>query len=269
MKNTMNLSKASPVVRHGRRCIEALAGAFAKQKLLRIISAWMLILFAGCDLLNPLPETDMQKKIDEQIAYAKAPWVPVFVNDGQMGTASLSGDLDKTVKKGYSFKLSFQPNSNYPFKGWQAVIGNETISWWRVGGNYDGENRVKFVPLNDDGTYVEIFVYEMPPIGQRVVIGPWGFTSGLVVMTKAGDLGYVFLSAPAGGLKPDFPFTVSFQPFANYPFKGWQVNFDDGTVSVWDKEEWDGEGENSPPEYGVHWEPKGGTGGLEMSVTIV
>jgi hypothetical protein len=108
----------------------------------------MLMAFSGCDLFNNKPEIDLEKKMDDAVAWANAPWVPIYINEGGLGTANPRGTLNTTVKKGYSFTLNFAPNSEYPFKGWQARLAGETgllASWQPLGGG--GRNRTGKRPL--------------------------------------------------------------------------------------------------------------------------
>jgi hypothetical protein len=81
-----------------------------------------------------MPENDLQKKMDAQIAYANAPWVPVSIDSGGLGNTNLIGTQDQLVKKGYSFNLAFQPFSNFPFRGWQAwTLSEGVIAYWKIG----------------------------------------------------------------------------------------------------------------------------------------
>jgi hypothetical protein len=131
---------------------------------------------AGCDLLNNKPEVDVEKAMDREIAWANAPYVPVRVEEGGLGTASPRGALDEAVKLGYSFSVNYVPKSEYPFRGWQAQLeGSSALlaSWTKTA--QSGAEKIEFVPRNEAGTEVDIFVYVKPE--QRIVIGPLGADS--------------------------------------------------------------------------------------------
>lgn len=196
-------------------------------------------IFIGCDPLMG-QKVDLLDKINEEIDYANAPWVPLNIDTGSMGTASLMGSQAQTVKKGYSFTLVFQPYADYPFQGWQARIegDDEMCAWWKPGEDFindpsdftqEHSEKVKFVPQNADGTEAEIFIYFMPPNGKNLVIGPWGAQEAeLNVTLLTGDLGTVYPPpGPLVGVKRGFPFTLGYQPLADYPFQGWQLAVDD------------------------------------------
>jgi len=264
IKTVGNTPPLIAIVSHAGRLIPGFA-------VLLIFSLFL----AGCELFNPLPENDLEKKIDDKVAYANAPWVPLSIETSGLGITSPPPQAhDNLVKLGYSFKLVFVPNAGYPFRGWQAWVEEEGIrSYWR--NDTDAENaayypeRVKFVPLNSDGAEVEVFVYEMPPQGKRLVIGPWGATNDeLTILPDSGGLGSIY-PARLSGVKRDFPFTVNFQPSSAYPFRGWQAKFLSGdsvlAESVWEYA--DGEEIAEQRSGGVLWSPRNATG-LEMNITI-
>jgi len=226
----------------------------------------LLPLIFSCDLFNKPSDPDFLDKLYAEVAYANAPWVPLRIEPGILGTASLMGSQHRTVKLGYSFKLVFQPDRNYPFQGWQAwVDGSEPwSSYWMIDGTTGGENRVKFVPLNDEGTEVEIFVYQMPPDGLELFIGPMGAARDeLLVQPDSGvgvGLGIIF-PARLTGIMQGYPFTMSFSPSASYPFRGWQIVFKDGTVSEWEV------GDDDYRDEHVNWAPQNAFG-TEIRITI-
>ena len=74
-------------------------------------------LLVGCDLFDPLPENDLEAKMEAQITYAKAPWVPLFIETGGMGIANPVGPQPQLAKKAplggskfidYSFSIFFR-----------------------------------------------------------------------------------------------------------------------------------------------------------------
>ena len=161
--------------------------------------------FSTCDLFNASIDEDFLKKIDEEIAYANAPWVPVQIVTGGLGVSNpLQGSHEKIVKKGYSFILRFQPFSNYPFQGWQAwVEGESVLAHWKSDEDYSGEDKVKFVPLNADGTEVQIFVYEIPSDNSIIRIGPLGVdTSNIEVRVIADSRWGTVFTAPVRNCRP-------------------------------------------------------------------
>ncbi|MDR1100469.1 MAG: hypothetical protein LBL28_08325, partial [Treponema sp.] len=182
-----------------------------------------LAAFSGCDLLNNKPEIDLEKAIDDEIAWANAPFVPVRVEEGGLGTASPRGALDTAVKQGYSFSVNYVPKTEYPFRGWQAKLEGsaEFLASWTAEGE-TGQDQVKFVPLNGTGTEAEIFVYVKP--AQRIIIGPMGLDAPeLAVRVDEGGTGTASPRGSVSGIRLGFPFMVSFLPNAAYDFKGWQV----------------------------------------------
>jgi len=222
------------------------------------------LLLAACELFDGAADPDFLDKLFEEVAWANAPWVPLRIEPGILGTTSLMGSQPRTVKLGYSFKLFFQPDRNYPFQGWQAWVDgdNPWSSYWLTNRQEGGEDRVLFIPLNDEGTEVEIFIYEMPPPGLELNIGPLGAARGeLTVMPDRGGLGIIHPSSSLTGIIQGYPFTMSFQPSANYPFRGWQVKFADGTVSEWEV------GDNEQSVNGISWVPRNAFG-TEISITI-
>jgi hypothetical protein len=132
-----------------------------------------LLLFGACDLLNNKPEIDLEQAMDAEVAWANAPYVPVRVEEGSLGTASPRGTLDASVKLGYSFLVNYAPKSEYPFRGWQAKLEGSSgfLAAW-TGEEESGADKVRFAPRNEAGTEVEIFVYIKPE--QRIIIGPLG-----------------------------------------------------------------------------------------------
>ncbi|GBU29455.1 hypothetical protein R84B8_03020 [Treponema sp. R8-4-B8] len=233
--------------------------------LLALLTAHCSLLIVNCDLFTG-PKVDVFQQISDEVDYAAAPWVPLQIEAGNMGTASPMGIQDKIVKKGYSFKLSFQPLPQYPFRGWRAWVDGEGLkASWRNDDkdNPFGAEQIRFESLNSDGTEVTIFVYYMPPEGKRLIIGPWGADAGeLSIAPTSGNLGSIF-PAVLSGIKQGFPFTVSFQPSAAYPFRGWQASVNNTAFSTWKLED----GEITVEGSGLDWSPLN-VSGLEMSITI-
>jgi hypothetical protein len=139
-----------------------------------------------------------------------------------MGT-STSSLTEAPARLGYPFTVSFQPDSRYPFKGWRVWVENDGVwAYWKPEDIY-GEETVLFVPKNANGTEVEITVYREAPGGKTINIGPWGGDSDeMIVLPQAGGLGTIY-PATLSGIKAGFPFTVSYEPFAAYEFRGWQA----------------------------------------------
>jgi hypothetical protein len=148
--------------------------------------------------------------------------------------ASPRGIQDKTVKKGYSFTLNFAPNAAYRFQGWQAKFENEAnlLASWESGtpGTPGGRNSnpeaVKFVPKNEDGTEMEIFVYVMPEKPeQRLVISPLHADSDWAEarIDFPGEWGQSSRKGKLEDAKLGFSFTVEFSANAAYFFSGWEA----------------------------------------------
>jgi hypothetical protein len=188
------------------------------------VSFPVFLFFCGCDLLLNKPEIDLENTMDAKIALANAPYVPVRIEEGGLGTASPRGALDTAVKLGYSFLLNYVPKSEYPFRGWQAKLegGAGFLAARTVAGEESGADAVRFVPLNEAGTEAEVFVYVKPDA--RIVIGPLGADNPeLSVRVDEGGTGTASPRGLVSGIRVDFPFRVSFLPNANYDFKGWQL----------------------------------------------
>jgi len=229
------------------------------------------LLLAACELFDGAADPDFLDKLYEEVAWANAPWVPLRIETGILGTASPMGPQPNLVKLGYSFKLFFQPDRNYPFQGWQAWVDgdNPWSSYWLTDDTTDVEKRVVFVPLNEEGTEVEIFIYEMPPPGLELNIGPLGAARGeLTVMPDRGGLGIIHPSSRLPGIIQGYPFTMSFQPSANYPFRGWQIKFADGAVYEWKVGEDVKSTESEDGIIIINWVPRNAFG-TEISITIV
>jgi len=245
-----------------------------KSLLFSLLIVLCSLLIAACDLFTG-PKVDVFQLISDEVDYAAAPWVPLRIETNGLGITSPPPQThDKLVKLGYSFKLSIVPDSDYPFRGWEAWVEGQGIrSIWK---NDLGEQnsahhpeRVRFEPLNANGTEVEVFVYEMPPDGKRLVIGPLGATNDeLIVIPNSGELGSIF-PARLSGVKRGFPFTMNFQPSSAYPFRGWQALFFNSSDTLLAESSWEAAGGEiiELRDNGVLWSPRNATG-LEMNVTI-
>jgi hypothetical protein len=157
-----------------------------------MLTATLPAFFPGCDLLNNKPEIDLEQAMDAAVALANAPYVPLLIDEGGLGTASPRGTLDTAVKPGCSFFVNYAAKSEYPFRGWQAKLEGSSVllaAWDKETGEESGADKVRFVPRNTAGTEAEVFVYVKPE--GRLVIGPQG---------------------PIAGVRPGFPFTTSYQP---------------------------------------------------------
>ena len=195
-----------------------------------VLLVWTLTAISSCGLFNNMPEANLEKKMDETIAWAKAPWVPLYIETGGLGTASLMASQTQTVKLGYSFTLAFQPNSNYLFQGWQAWVADEGY-WaaWKGDGNEYGTELVKFKALdvNHSGAEVEIFVYKMPPEGKSLYIGPFGANADELNVAMEVSPSEGTTIPQAGRINPnpklELWFTVNYTPTADYQFVEWQA----------------------------------------------
>ncbi|MDR1586583.1 MAG: hypothetical protein LBS57_03920, partial [Treponema sp.] len=112
------------------------------------------LFMVGCDLLNNKPEIDAEKTIDEKAACANAPYVPIKIEEGGLGSAGPRGALDTAVKAGYSLFVNYIPKTEYPFQGWQAKPeeSHELPGYWEPGmdDNELAPEKVKFVPRNEE-----------------------------------------------------------------------------------------------------------------------
>jgi len=202
------------------------------------------LLIAACDLFTG-PKVDVFQLISDEVDYAAAPWVPLRIETNGLGITSPPPQThDKLVKLGYSFKLSIVPDSDYPFRGWEAWVEGQGIrSIWK---NDLGEQnsahhpeRVRFEPLNANGTEVEVFVYEMPPDGKRLIIGPWGANNEKANLRILTSTAWGTSNPPPGDIddkKLGFPFTVEFTVASDWAFQGWKAYSYSGTVDGWSQE---------------------------------
>jgi hypothetical protein len=76
--------------------------------------------FFGCDLLNNKPEIDLEKAIDDTVAYANAArlTVTLAIPDGWGASNTPVSTID--IRKGHGFNLEFSPSAAYSFAGWRA-----------------------------------------------------------------------------------------------------------------------------------------------------
>ncbi|MCL2765894.1 MAG: hypothetical protein FWD40_11560 [Treponema sp.] len=188
------------------------------------------LLLSACELFDGAADPYYLDKLYEEVAWANAPWVPLRIETGILGTASPMGPQPNLVKLGYSFKLIFQPSIEYPFIGWQAWIDDNIIAYWRPGDEY-GNEKVRFTPTNSGGTEVEVFIYELPPEGKQLSVGPIGAEGDEIeVELYAGGLGNIYPAA-IRGIKRGFPFTLNYQPMAQYPFEYWEARWTSGNMT--------------------------------------
>ena len=257
-----------PPQKHPRKRIPGPAWFFLLAPILGLLA------LAGCNIVNSTMDDDWLDNIDAEIAWANAPWVPLRIELRGLGTSALAGPQDRVVRKGFSFTLVFQPSANIPFRGWQAWTEAEgPISSWRNDDDGGQERhfpeRVRFVPRNGDGSEVEIFVHELPPDGAELFIGPHGaLNHELEVFVTGGGLGSPFPSGPLAGVRQDFPFAVSFEAAAGFPFRGWRMERGGEQVASWRP---DGDGGAAAvanaPGWDVLWEPRNASG-TEMEMTV-
>jgi len=98
--------------------------------------------------------------------------------------------------------------------------------------------------------------------GETIIIGPLGMNNPVLdVRMDSGLLGTLTSSIIAVPARQGFPFLLSFLPYAQYPFTGWQASFSDGTLYVWEI------GDDEKVFNGVRWRPMNASG-TEMAVTI-
>jgi hypothetical protein len=83
----------------------------------------VFLVFSGCDLLNNKPEIDLERAIDETIAWANAERLTVSV--AYLDTWGSSNPTKGTItsidiRKGFPFDLEFSPSAAYAFLEWRA-----------------------------------------------------------------------------------------------------------------------------------------------------
>ena len=206
-------------------------------KILSLFLVFCSLLAFSCDFFNP-NDPDFLNNLYEELAYANAPWVSLYIEAGDLGITSLMGSQPQTVKLGYSFNLVLQPSREYPFNGWQAwIYGDGIIAEWKDDDTQTGIDKVKFVPKNAEGTEVEIFVYVKPEEGSQLYIGPWGATAdNLTGVTLNVSPAQGTSSPPAGALvnlvKQGLSFPISYFPLAEFQFQNWEAGYPDEN-NIW------------------------------------
>ena len=93
---------------------------------IRIINHLLFLLFmscllSGCDLFNNLPENDLERKIDDKIAFSLAAPADLKIESipGSVNTVTLNA---AGQKQGYGFNVFFTANPEWTFTGWEAVF---------------------------------------------------------------------------------------------------------------------------------------------------
>jgi formylglycine-generating enzyme required for sulfatase activity len=79
--------------------------------------------FFGCDLLSNKPEIDLEKAIDDTVAYANAARLTVAVAaPGGWGTSNPPAGMVTSIdiRQGYPFTVEFAPGAAYGFIEWRA-----------------------------------------------------------------------------------------------------------------------------------------------------
>ena len=87
----------------------------------KYITVLITVLFSACDLFSNLPENDLEKIIDDKVAYAHAAPANVSIGSIPGSVNTITGSLGE-VKQGYSFTVNFTPNPDWVFTGWEALL---------------------------------------------------------------------------------------------------------------------------------------------------
>jgi len=121
--------------------------------------------FSACDLFNPLPETDLENKIDEQVKWAQAEPITVTVaypqewgSSPQNGPGNCRDDQrDAGPRVGYTFTVQFDPFPAYSDADWVAYRTSdlpEGNSWYinetSITGTLDNVTAAGKLPLNEN-----------------------------------------------------------------------------------------------------------------------
>jgi hypothetical protein len=162
---------------------------------------------------------------------ADAAELSVRVDEGGTGTANPRGSVSG-VRLGFPFQVSFLPNANYDFNGWQVRregSGN-LLGSWAAGTEAQEGADIQFNPKNLAGTEMEITIRQISGEGTIVVEPLNAQNPFLTVELSAGGLGTI---SPTGTttttIKQGFPFSVSYAANSAYPFSGWQAKFEGET----------------------------------------
>ncbi|MDR1175298.1 MAG: hypothetical protein LBK83_07510 [Treponema sp.] len=87
-----------------------------------VIAAGVCLAVAACDLLSNKPEIDLERAIDDAVAYANAARLTVEVSyPGDWGRSPQFGTLpSESVRQGFPFTVDFTVSAAYGFAGWRA-----------------------------------------------------------------------------------------------------------------------------------------------------
>jgi hypothetical protein len=162
-----------------KKTVRTLALAYAAA----LVLPWVL---GGCELFLDKPEIDVERAIDEAVAYANALVINVEVQESGAGTANPRGSV-QGVKLNYPFRITFNPYNDFGFLGWKASLdGTEIASWSRNAATGEitamGQGAVRFAPENETGADVSITSYVNPGSG-KILIEPVGMDRPGVIQT--------------------------------------------------------------------------------------
>jgi hypothetical protein len=199
-------------------------GKGMKKNLLPLAAALLTGLLFSCDLLNAGLDEVVLDKIDKTVQEANAPLIAVLVDEGGMGTAMPRGTLTG-VKLGIPFTLNYAAKTEFPFTGWQAMLGEneEIIALWTPEhpGNSD---KIDWEPVNLTGTEIQVTILFDPGPTGVIIIGPSG--AALPFVKVEIDEGRQGIASPRGvlpGVKLGLPFSLNYSTYSEYGFLSWEA----------------------------------------------
>ena len=93
-----------------------------------LLAAFVVCICAGCDLFSNMPENDLEKKLDDQIAYTLA--APANLRIGSIpGSVNTIPPFLAGQKQGYPFTVYFTANPAWAFTGWEAVLSSDFTAY--------------------------------------------------------------------------------------------------------------------------------------------
>ena len=89
-----------------------------------ICSIYTVLCLSGCDMFNNMPEADLEKKMDDAIAWARAEKISVTIDyPDAWGSSNPPKGSVTTIdtRKGYPFTVEFSASNNVTFRDWIAL----------------------------------------------------------------------------------------------------------------------------------------------------
>jgi len=160
------------------------------------------LFIAACDLFTPLPEGDLQAKIEENVRWANAARLSVSVTfplswgrSPQEGNGKCRDNkrTNDTPRKGYEFNVEFTPDMAYTLTEWRVYhtsslnalgnwLENQTL-FTTQGLNPLGSDKVTYPEVDASGGIFTFTIHTTEP----VTIVPWCKTQPRITRTEPRD----------------------------------------------------------------------------------